>query len=155
MLCKNVNRFSTIFSGPRCPIDLKLLQVCQFLYLVDYIKCLHCQQLFCPQPQFCNFPLRSIFSLLWNWSLVIQQVHGYGGLDVNFHTQLKRSTLSAVSREAPFARIVEASNCIALIQDNFGSTIIIFQTMSYDPPKECDYSNVNGFSSEIALNRCL
>ena len=33
------------FSWPRWPIDLKLLQVCQFMFKVDCIKKLHCQQL--------------------------------------------------------------------------------------------------------------
>ena len=54
--------FSLFFSGPRWPIDFKLLQICQFIYLVDYIKCLHCQQLFCQQNQFCNVPLNVIFT---------------------------------------------------------------------------------------------
>ena len=39
--------FFTILSWPRWPIDLKPLQVCQFMYVMDHIKCLHCQQLFC------------------------------------------------------------------------------------------------------------
>ena len=32
MQCKICNRFFTILSCPRWPIDLKLLQVCQFMY---------------------------------------------------------------------------------------------------------------------------
>ena len=47
MQCKICNRFFTILLWPRWLTDLKLLQVCQFMYIVDYIKCLHCQQLFC------------------------------------------------------------------------------------------------------------
>ena len=57
MSCKMCNRFLTIFLWPRWSIDLKLLQVCQFMYKVDYIKCLHFQQLFCLRNQFCNVPL--------------------------------------------------------------------------------------------------
>ena len=57
MSCKMCNLFFTTFSWPRWPIDLKLLQVCWIMYMVDYIKCLHCQQLFCLQNQFCNTPL--------------------------------------------------------------------------------------------------
>ena len=57
MQCKVCNRFFTILWWPRMPIDLELLQVCQFMYMVDYMECLHCQQLFCYQNQFCNVPL--------------------------------------------------------------------------------------------------
>ena len=39
--------FFTIFSWLSWLIALKLLQVCQFMYVVDNIKSLHCQQLFC------------------------------------------------------------------------------------------------------------
>ena len=42
---KMCNWFFIIFSWPRWQIDLKLLQVCQLLCTVDYIKCFHCQQL--------------------------------------------------------------------------------------------------------------
>ena len=68
MSCKNVNRFFTIFSGHRWPIDLKLLQVCQFIYLVDYIKYLHCQQLFCQPNQLCNVLSNCKLSRHFNWS---------------------------------------------------------------------------------------
>ena len=37
-LCKMCNRFFTIFLWPSWLIALKLLQVCQFMYVVDYIK---------------------------------------------------------------------------------------------------------------------
>ena len=60
----NVNRFFTIVSEPRWSINLNLLQVCQFMYMVDSIKCLHCQQLFSQQNLFCNFAWRlTMFSL--------------------------------------------------------------------------------------------
>ena len=39
MSCKMCKQFFTIFSWTRWPIDLKLLQVCQFMCMVDYIKC--------------------------------------------------------------------------------------------------------------------
>ena len=35
MQCKICKRFFTILSWPRWPIDLKLLQVCQFVYMVN------------------------------------------------------------------------------------------------------------------------
>ena len=56
--CKVCNQFFTILSWPRWPIDLKLLQVCQLMYMVDYIKCLHYQQLVSSKNQFCNVPLK-------------------------------------------------------------------------------------------------
>ena len=47
----------SLFSRDRWPIDLKIRQVCQFIYWVDYIKCFHCQQLFCYQKpiMLCSF----------------------------------------------------------------------------------------------------
>ena len=38
MQCKMFNRFFTVHSRPEWPIDLKLLQVCQFMYMMDYIS---------------------------------------------------------------------------------------------------------------------
>ena len=50
-------RVFTIFSWPRWLIDLKLLQVCQLMYMIDYIMCFKCQQQFCHKNQFCTIPL--------------------------------------------------------------------------------------------------
>ena len=45
--CKMCNPFFNILSWPKWRIDLELLQFCQFMYIVGYIMCLHCQPLFC------------------------------------------------------------------------------------------------------------
>ena len=48
------SRVFTLFSSPRWLIDLKPLQVCQFMYMVDNVentKFLHCHQLLCTQKQ--------------------------------------------------------------------------------------------------------
>ena len=63
------NNFSQWTSG--WPIDPKLPHVCQFIYMVDYITCLHCQQMFCWQNQFCNVPLKTI----WLNIRIVQLMH--------------------------------------------------------------------------------
>ena len=67
MQCKIWNRFFTILSWPSRPIDLKLLQVCQFMLHYNVLT-LPATGLLLKKKQFCNVPFRKIMKSLCYYS---------------------------------------------------------------------------------------